>query len=178
MYTSEKYNKLEKEVSEMKASYNRNREEYDKKVENASFWLGILPGVTTACLVFSYMFDRFDSLFKGLALLSCILSIFFAYHAKSKNYAGKLIQRTTTYLALCSLHRAILYSENPEENYAGFVERYNAIMEKDNSMSLSNTTDLIDVFQKNTQKAFEKEKSMDVKAKSSDVKENGGLDDK
>lgn len=156
----EKFLKLKQEVLERLTEYKKKREVYDKYVRRCSLALSLLNPVAAVLIFMSFFFENYEPVIKGIGLLFTVLSVGISYYVRNENYGGKLIQRSTTYFALCNLHREMNYALNQTERYEEFAKKFQEIMESDNRMSLSNSVSLVDLLQKTYMNGIEKEKKL------------------
>lgn len=143
----EKVMKLKNEVDKFKAEYKIKRKNYERKVNRCNFLMPIFTLVSTVFVLFSYSGN--GNIWKMGAVISSMLSLGIAYWGKNSNYGAKFIQRGTTYFALCELSREMEFSENPEKEYGKFKEAFENIMKRDNEMSLVNSTEIVELLNKN-----------------------------
>lgn len=146
---NEKVKKLREEVDKFKAEYKTKRKNYEWKVNICNFLMPILTLASTGFVLLSYSGNPCEDIWKIGAVVSSLLSLAVAYWGKNSNYGAKLIQRGTTYFALCELSREMEFSENPEKEYEKFEKTFENIMKRDNEMSLANSTEIVELLNKN-----------------------------
>ena len=73
-----------------------------------------------------------------------------------------MIQRGTTYFALCNLSRRMRFAIEPENRYEEFALEFQKIMEHENEMSLMNSLELVGLFRKYYQNGVEQEKNLQM----------------
>lgn len=152
-----KYAKLKHDVYERLLEYKKKRESYEKSVSSCNLILSLLNPAAAVLIFISFFFDHYEPIIKGIGLFFSVLSVVLSYYARNENFGGKLIQRSTTYFALCNLHREMSYTLHEDEKYEEFAKKYQEIMENDNRMSLSNSVSVVDILQKNYMSVIEKE---------------------
>lgn len=160
MQREKKLDDLRQEIRKCYEEYKKERKSYEIKVRLFNFILSILPITITVILILSSVFDTYARIFNALGLLCSILFIVFSYMAKNSGYDAKLIQRGTTYFALCNLSRKIRLEMKPEDKYEEFAKEFQNIMEHENEMSLLNSLETVNLFRKYYQKGLEQEQSM------------------
>lgn len=156
----EKLVELKKEVDKFKAEYKAKREKYEMWVNVCNFLIPVLTFASAVFVLLSYSENAYEDFWKGCATVSSILSVGVTYWGKNNNYGAKLIQRGTTYFSLCELSRKIEFCENPEDEYREFVELFEKIMKRDNTMSLANSTEIVEFLNKNFMKNLEYESNI------------------
>ena len=150
----EKLECLKSEIDKYQETYRRKRHQYERLVTICNMLTSCLTPLAAFFLFLSYVFTEFGDMWKGLALLLCIFSSLVAYWGKSYNYGAKLLQRGTTYFALCNLSRVIRYSLDPERRCTEFAKRFEEIMKRDNEMSLANSTEIVGLMNQNCMKSI------------------------
>lgn len=152
-----KFTKLKHDVYERLLEYKKKRELYEKSVSRCNLALSLLNPVAAVLIFISFFFDNYEPVMKGAGLFFSVMSVALSYYARNENFGGKLIQRSTTYFALCNLHREMSYALREDERYEEFAKRFQEVMENDNRMSLSNSVSVVDILQKNYMSVIEKE---------------------
>lgn len=164
----EKYEELKSEIFKRLTEYKEKRRDYEKSVRRCNFVLSLCTPATAVIIFVSFYLEEYETFLKGVVLALSVITVLFSYYARNENYGGKLIQRSTTYFALCNLHRKMKYASDKDARYEEFAKEYQEIMENDNRMSLANSVSLVDILQKNYMKGIAKENSFPA-AKQKDV---------
>ncbi|MCI9386700.1 MAG: hypothetical protein HFH77_10200 [Lachnospiraceae bacterium] len=162
MYKEDKMNQLRNEVENCYKLYKDKRQFYEKRVRFFNFVLTVFPVVIAAMFVISSVFTEYASECQLVGLLFSILFIIMGYIAKNSSYDVKLIQRGTTYFALCNLSRRMRFAIEPENRYEEFALEFQKIMEHENEMSLMNSLELVGLFRKYYQNGVEQEKNLQM----------------
>lgn len=156
---------LLEEIEKLKKEYKEKRKKYDRCVMCCNTALSSIPVLIIILLIFSDRFGESSFPFKDAALLLCILSIMINHVSQNGAYGAKLIQRGTTYFALCNLEREIEFAVDLEKRYEEFSEKLQDIMKHDNEMSLSNSLATVDLLYSRQTKNLELENSIQQKVK-------------
>lgn len=156
----DKLESLKTEIEECRKKYRKKRQQYENRVTICNILTSCLTPLAAFLLFLSYVFTKSGDIWKGLALLLCILSSLVAHWGKNNNYGAKLIQRGTTYFALCDLSREMRFSLEPEKQYEEFAKRFQEIMERDNAMSLANSTEIVGLLNQTFMKSLEIEETI------------------
>lgn len=158
-------NALRKEISECYETYKKKRKSYENKVRLFNLMLSILPIMITVIVILGAVFPVYVQIFNGIGLFFSIMFIIISYAAKNSSFDTKLIQRGTTYFALCNLSRRIRLEMNPEEKYEEYAKEFQTIMEHENEISYMNSLELAYLFKTYYQKGLECEQSLKSKEK-------------
>lgn len=154
----EKYDNLQSEVYDLLKESKSKMGKYDKKVRVSNMALLLLNPISAVLIFASFFMTNGEVYVKAVGLGISVLSVVISYIAQNENYGGKLIQRGTTYFALCNLYRKMKYAEKTKETYMEFADEFEKIMENDNNMSLSNTIALAGYLQNTYQNGLKQEK--------------------
>lgn len=154
--------KLRKEIEDCCKEYKEKRKFYETRVRLFNLVLSVLPVAIAVMFIVSSVFAGSAPICNIFGLLLSILFIIMGYMAKNSSYDAKLIQRGTTYFALCNLSRKIRFEMEPEKKYKEFAEEFQSIMEHENEMSLMNSFELVGLFRKYYQKGLEQESNLQI----------------
>lgn len=156
----EKYKNLMIEIEDFREKYEKKRKFYDQRVRICNTTSSLLTPITAGLIFVSLFWETYETWLKGIGVVCCIASIGINHIAKNQNYGAKLIQRGTTYFALCNLSRKMRLAVDAESKYEEFAKEFQGIMENDNQMSLSNSLVVVDLLNKNYAKSLEQEKQI------------------
>lgn len=160
MQRKELLDKLKKEAGDCCEIYKEKRKYYETRVRLFNFILSSLPVAIAVMFILSSTFANCAKICNAFGLFFSMSFIVAGYMAKNSSYDAKLIQRGTTYFALCNLLRKIRFEPEAEKKYEEFLEEYKKIMENENEMSLKNSYEITGLFRKYYQKGLEQEQNL------------------
>ena len=133
-----KRKQLTDDVWQMLLSSNKMRKAYKKKLYQCHIVLAVVSLLPIICMAFSFL-PQATMVMKILAITSSAVSIFLTRIIKLEAYGAKLTQRTKTYLALCSLHREIVYESDWNKKKTDlYFGKFTEVIKEDTEMSLQN----------------------------------------
>lgn len=119
---------------------NRKREEYEKKLFRQSIVYALFRGVAVFFIALSLIgIENYETQMKIAAVLFSVISVFLREIFNGMSLAGKVRQRTVTFLGLDELREDVFLEKDlSEEKIEKYIERYKQIIREDNLRCIEN----------------------------------------